>query len=58
MMEIQSQGRNRYDVIMELVKLHIDTFGVNEPEEIEELYLKYYYTVYQEQRLSVEQYTG
>ena len=44
-MENQSTGRNKYDMIMELVALHVkqsETYNkVIKPEEIEELFEKY-----------------
>ncbi|WP_176473320.1 hypothetical protein [Niallia circulans] len=43
-MEIRTTGRNKYDMIMELVALHVAQTEKNRnvtPEEIEEIYLKY-----------------
>ncbi|MDV2683816.1 hypothetical protein RYX56_05770 [Alkalihalophilus lindianensis] len=35
-------GRNRYDLIMELVAIHINHFGVSDSQELEEIYKKYH----------------
>ncbi|MED5103178.1 hypothetical protein MHH96_16775 [Niallia sp. FSL K6-0212] len=44
-MELKTTGRNKYDMIMELLALHVkqaDFFGDDvRPEEIEELFKKY-----------------